>query len=433
MAIFAQDFDLESVDIIADNDQAVKIKYLVVELNFFEDIFSFACSGNVVVRDALGIIEKLKLDGSETIQISYGKSKDTTKNTRKFRLYKVGNRIPAGNKTSEHYTLYFTSEEMFLSEQLKLSKPFKGLPISEMIRKIMMDDNNGLRVPSSRIQAIQPTYGLYDMIVPKLKPFEAVSWLSNYALPGQGKGADMIFFETKDGFYFASIATLFSNQPVAQYKYQPSDTETFKAVDLFNILNYEFVKTYDSLEATNSGMYANRVITIDPISRTKIVTDFNKASLPGYSQTGTNLNRFGKYSEEMVESNLKLVFGNASQLNEEYISQNPDSVAKNINAEVFIPNRTAQLALAHYTVMKAIVPGNSNLTVGQTLDIQLNSFGIEGTGKQSSIEEDIYYSGKYLITAVRHIIQTQGVYQTVLELAKDTSSMEFPSQQYALS
>jgi len=122
MAIFAQDFDLESVDIIADNDQAVKIKYLVVELNFFEDIFSFACSGNVVVRDALGIIEKLKLDGSETIQISYGKSKDTTKNTRKFRLYKVGNRIPAGNKTSEHYTLYFTSEEMFLSEQLKLSK-----------------------------------------------------------------------------------------------------------------------------------------------------------------------------------------------------------------------------------------------------------------------------------------------------------------------
>lgn len=433
MAIFAQDFDLESVDIIADNDEAVKIKYLVVELNFFEDIFSFACSGNVVIRDALGIIEKLKLDGSEIIQISYGKSSDTTKNTRKFRLYKVGNRIPAGNKTSEHYTLYFTSEEMFLSEQLKLSKPFIGLPISEMITKILIDENNGLRVPSERIQAIQPTYGLYDMIVPKLKPFEAISWLSNYALPGEGLGADMIFFETKDGFYFASLGMLFANEPIAQYKYQPSDTETFKGVDLFNILNYEFTKTYDSLEATNSGMYANRVITIDPISRTKTVTDFNKASLPGYSQTGTNLNRFGKYSEEMVESNLKLVFGNANQLNEEYISQSPESVAKNINAETFIPNRTAQLALAHYTVMKAIVPGNSNLTVGQILDIQLNSFGIQGAGNQASVEEDTYYSGKYLITAVRHVIQTQGVYQTVLELARDTSSMEFPSQQFALS
>ena len=148
MTKFAQDFDLESVDIIADNNESIKIKYLVVELNFYEDIFSFACSGNVVISDALGIIENLKLDGSEIIQISYGKTTDTTKNIRKFRLYKVGNRIPAGNKTSEHYTLYFTSEELFLSEQLKITKSFKGLSISEMIGKILVDENNSLRVNS---------------------------------------------------------------------------------------------------------------------------------------------------------------------------------------------------------------------------------------------------------------------------------------------
>lgn len=431
MARFTQDFDLESIDIIPDNGDSIKIKYLVVELNFFEDIFSFSCSGNVVVKDALGIIEKLKLDGSEIIQISYGKSTATEKVERKFKLYKIGNRIPSGNKTSEHYTLYFTSEELFLSEQLKISKSFKGVSIAEMIYKILTDESNGLKISENRVK-IQESYGLYDMVVPKMKPFEAISWLSNYALPGESEGADMLFFENKDAFWFASLRTLFNNSPVATYKYQPVDIIENKMGDLFTILNYEFVKTYDSLDATKSGIYANRVISLDPLSRTKIVTDFNKPSLQGYSASGTSLNRFGRFSEEMVESNLKLVFSNAAQVNEQYINEVSGSVSKDIRIETFVPNRTAQIALANYTVMKAIVPGHSELTVGQVVEISLNSLGIMGAGKNSQTGEDAYFSGKYLITAIRHIIQTQGVYQTVLELAKDTSEMKYPSQQYTL-
>ena len=73
---YAQDFNLEAVDIITDYGDTFKLKHLVIELSFFEDIYSFACSGNVVLRDAVGIIEKLRLDGSEFIEIIYGKSKN---------------------------------------------------------------------------------------------------------------------------------------------------------------------------------------------------------------------------------------------------------------------------------------------------------------------------------------------------------------------
>jgi hypothetical protein len=34
---------------------------------------------------------------------------------------------------------------------------------------------------------------------------------------------------------------------------------------------------------------------------------------------------------------------------------------------------------------------------------------------------DKFYSGKYLVTAVRHILQSNGVYQTVLEIAKEST------------
>lgn len=90
---YPQDFNLESVDITTDSGAVYKLKHLVVELSFYEDIYAFSCSGNVVLRDAVGLIEKLRLDGSEFINITYGKSKSqdqSEKNSRTYRLYKIG-------------------------------------------------------------------------------------------------------------------------------------------------------------------------------------------------------------------------------------------------------------------------------------------------------------------------------------------------------
>ena len=168
---YAQDFNLEAVDIITDYGDTFKLKHLVVELSFFEDIYSFACSGNVVLRDAVGIIEKLRLDGSEFIEIIYGKSKKQSseyKNSRKYRLYKVGNRKPAGNKNSEFFTMYFSSEELFLSEQLKVSKSFKGTVISDIVSSLLLDEFNGLKVNPKKVKYIQQTYGVYDFVIPRL-------------------------------------------------------------------------------------------------------------------------------------------------------------------------------------------------------------------------------------------------------------------------
>jgi len=430
MSKYAQDFNLEWLDIIIDNGKSIKLKLLFVELNLFEDLFSFTCSGNVILKDALGLIENLKLDGSEILHIGYSKFTDGEIDQRKFRIYKIGNRKPTGNKNSEHFTMYFTSEELFISEQLKITKSFKKMDISNMIARILYDENQGMGVKIGRIKGIQETYGLYDFIIPKLKPLEAISWLSNYALPAEGAGADMLFFETKKGFYFNSLKTLFDKNPYAVYKYQPSNLAGLPVDNYFTILDYEFIKTFDSLSATSAGIYANRLITIDPITRTKTITDFTKGNLNGYDSGGTSLNRFGKYSEEMYESNLKLAFGNSTQSSTDYIKKDPNSVAGDIRAETYIPNRIAQVALANRTVMKAIIPGNSDITVGKIIYVSLPSLGItDGI----SATEDVYYSGKYLVTGLRHILQAQGVFQTVLELAKNTmqqedAKLEYPSQ-----
>lgn len=429
---YPQDYNLESVDITTDSGLVYKLKHLVVELSFYEDIYAFSCSGNVVLRDAVGLIEKLRLDGSEFITITYGKSKsqsDDDKNKRNYRLYKVGNRKPVGNKTTEFFTMYFCSEELLLSEQIKISKSFRGQPISEIITSILTDENNGLKVDSAKIQNIEKSYGVYDFIIPKLKPFEAISWLSLYARPEGREGADMLFYETNNGFHFQSLQSMFTSAPYATYKYQPSNLDfKNKYENVFNIIDYEFIKTYDTLEAASSGIYANRLISIDPLTRKKTVTDFSKDDLTGYSNSGSASNRFGKKLSEMYDSSLKFAFSNANQIDSEYIKQSQSDVAKDIFIETYVPNRTTQIALSNYTVMKAIIPGDSGITAGRTVNIQLYSLQFGGDAENATREVDEYFSGIYLVTAVRHIIQTQGLYQTVLELAKESLKSDYDTQ-----
>ena len=85
--------------------------------------------------------------------------------------------------------------------------------------------------------------------------------------------------------------------------------------------------------------------------------------------------------------------------------------------ENYIPLRTAQLGLANYTVVKITIPGDPGITAGKTIDFNLLTLKPSTNTKQL----DRYYSGTYLVSAVRHIITSGGAYQTVLEICKDSS------------
>ena len=277
---------------------------------------------------------------------------------------------------------------------------------------------------------IEETSGVYNLVVPSLKPFETISWLSTYARPAitGAFGADMLFFETKYGYNFRSIQSMMRQSVYATYKYQQTNlsdnVETFQESTI-SVLNYEFVKTYDQLDDINSGTFANSVLSLDTLARTANLTkfDYNKyktntnvKALDSNGALTPSQNRFGQTQNQTFESKFKLTTSNSGQTKASYIKQQPGSVAKDIAIENYVPNRTAQLSLANYIVVKLTIPGDPGITVGRTIDFSLMT--IKPTLNER--EPDKFYSGKYLVTAVRHIIQSEGVYQTVLEIAKDS-------------
>lgn len=411
---YPQDAAIDKLSITTNGGKEFDLKYLMVDLSIFEDIYSFVMSGYVLIKDGIGIIEKMNLTGNELITVNFGKTSKDGGDPLYFRLYSIPKRNAVGNLSTEYVKLHFCSEELIISEQTKITKSYKGQDISTIIRSILTDY---LKVPPYRPQYIQATTGVYDFNIPSVKPLEAISWLSNYARPSENsnmKLADMLFFETQSGFNFTSLSKLSSNSISRTYKYQQQNiSPEGPAEDIISILDYEFVKAFDTLGEISSGAYANKLLSLDPLTRTACTTIFNYATdYKKILNPGDTFVENGKNLTGAFNSVIKMAIGNSNQMKNSYITQG--SVAPDIFLETFVPNRTAQISLANYTVVKIKIPGDPFITAGKTVQ-----FNFPSLSSEKGLDKN--YSGKYLVTAVRHLIQSQGIYQTVLELAKDSN------------
>ena len=416
--LFPQNVSIDDLSIKTTNGQIFNVKRLLVDFSYFEDIYSFSISGYVTLRDATGIIENLGLTGKETIIIDFDIITGGRRKPQEFRLYSIPSRKPIGPMNSEFIKLYFCSEELLLSEQTKVTKSYSDT-VSNIITNILTT-----KLKITKPYDIQSTVGTYNFNVPTLKPFEAISWLSLYARPSNNNliGADMFFYETRNGYNFKSLSTLY-NQPVYRtYKYQQQNLSPEKQPldeDAITVLDFEFIKAFNALEDINSGTFANRLISLDVLTRNAKITDFDYNNYAGDKlNSGTILNdvqnRFGKTPNQMYTGKLKLVTSNSEQKKKENIDSN--GVAQDIFIETTVPNRTAQIALSNYTVIKLRIPIDPYLTAGSIIYFDLPSI----SGGKDKLP-DRYYSGRYLVTAVRHVMKSEGGNQTILEITKDSA------------
>ena len=433
------------------------IKPMMIEIGYTEDIFDNVSYGYIQLAEASGYVETLAMMGNEFIRLTFSKTGEVASQIDKiFRVYKLGNRQLEGTMYKESYVLYFCSEELLLSTQYKISKAYKSKAVSEIIQDIL---DTFLKIPANKKGIIDETYGHYDFIIPTINPFDAINWLSVYARtsPVNGAGSDMVFYEDKFGYNFRSIQTLMKTAPYYTYTYKPKNINSADLnSDVYNVASYEILNSFDTLDAIHSGAYANQLISVNPLTRTRIATNFDynlytngAAGIPGSGSILTNptfgnppvqipqtttpgkllnpnpvinnfANRNGDGLNQTPQALTKLIFSNTNSNSNDYVSQGgPQAGGLDIFAETYIPYRTAQLALANYTRVRLAVPGDSNLTIGRVITFNLMS-------RNTNINElDKYYSGNYLITGVKHLIGLTD-YRTILEITKESVPTQYP-------
>jgi hypothetical protein len=378
-------------------------------------------SGNILLKDSVGLSKKLLFDGSEFIDIDISKDTETsgTNISKTFRIFKQTDRTSV-NQTTEAYILHFVSEEMVYSEQQKVAQSYTGV-YSDIATSVLIDY---LKVSTNKIGIIEKTKGIHSVVVPLLSPIDTMNWLIKRSLSSNDT-ADFLFFENKKGFNFVSLSTLFSLGTVFEINFQPKNITDIVGDEFLGVRDFNYSSTFDLIENIRNGFYANKFIGFDILTRKITETDigisnaYGTKNLNKYPIAPGMKNRENKDVSQMYNSRVALYPYQTTRIDTTYIKSNDNKTATIIDeSHTYIPQRKAIMNNLIQKRLTVALPGNFALTSGLILKLNAPSFGLKDDDTQ---QQDDSMLGKYLIVGTRHIIRPDK-HETVCEVTTDSTN-----------
>lgn len=420
------DFKIREI-VLATKAGNIDITPIFEELNIFDSIFSPVMTGSIMIRDTLGLSGRLLFDGSESIMLDILKDEKTeVLNFKKaFRIYKQSKRI-SESTMNELYILNFCSDELLYSDQQRINQSYE-MTYSEIVEKIAF---NYLQIPKNQLGGVyDKTMGIRKVIIPNLRPLEAIEWCAKRAVD-ENNSPNFIFFQNVTGYNFASLSTLISHSEIIDVNYYPKNMKNQNAIkELSGARSVEIVSQVDASAKIRSGVNAGKFIGFDPITRItaiKNITYGNHYDTLKHENDNPNLsiikNRQGIENTKMFDSKKVMsVFSSDQQLSEYIKSREPESLSKINDTENYIFQRKAIFSNLMEKRVKIVMPGNFQLSSGFKINLIAP---LIGTKLEGDANEDVGLSGKYLIVGARHII-TYSKHETVFEAATTSTENSF--------
>lgn len=408
---FAGQIVLDELFITGSNGLSVDIKDLVLQIDLYEDIFTNTMNGTLMVVDSSGLIDKTPLIGEETVTITYHTPTVDRVVSKTFYVYKMTDR--AFSKKTNSYILHLISREAILSVNTKLSKSFKG-KISDSVKRAF----GFLKLTTDLI--IEETANSYKFISAYWTPLETINWIARRSINQRGV-PNYLFYEDTDGFKFISVDSLMKKDPKLNLIFSDVNVETSQleqegtpdvitACSKVSEVHQEI--GFDYMRRIQAGMYSSRLATYDMLAKNISFTkydyleDFNKDQhLDAYPMVNKKLIRRKIANLYFIEKNSRRYSDFDDQKYTSWFLQN-QSFMEQLNAYKFIVE----------------VPGSTLIKAGDVVKFTIPKFDEFAAGEAAEIT-DSYYTGKYLVTAVRHTINADQ-HKMYLEIIKDSFARE---------
>ena len=369
-------------------------------LSIKEDIFTPSLSAKMAVIDTTDSLGPVDFDGTEIFQISFKSlNEDDRIINLKFRIFKVEITIDEAKNDVKVYTLHGVTPEHFKQSSMDINQSFK-MPISKAVQNVY--DKLG----SKRKIDIDKTTGSYTYIVPGMTPFEAMSFFQRRAYDSRHRASLFTFYETVDGYNFKNIEkTIDKNRNDAiKYTYSPSASLPSKVDPMFSIESLKTPNNKDVLKKIKSGAYANAVREIDlmnqRVNSTEVRVKEDFKTFTHLDDTAMSLD-----SKAIIDEHLNTI-NSTKWIN---------NIGVDDKRKELIPRRKFYFDCLSQVSLNCRVPGNSNLSVGQVIDLDM----LELSGFTEEKLQEPKISGKYLITRVNHLIQGQ-VYTCTINCSKES-------------
>ena len=411
--------------VIVTKGGKIDIKNIYGEINIFDTMFLSVMSGNIVINDAIGLSSKLLFDGSESLLITVKKDKDSDILTFKkaFRIYKQTER-QSSKPGLESYLLHFTSDELMYSDQQRINQSYEA-NYSKIVERILVDY---LKVSENNLGGTYEfSSGIQKIVIPNLRPLEAIEWCAKRALDSK-QSPNFMFFQNVAGFNFATLSTLLTQPAILDVTYE---TKNVKGENPFGNMggarSLEVVSMNDNIERTRSGVNAGKFIGFDPVTRTISTKNVSYGDhysnmkhgndTPNYTQIQ---NRDGGSNAQSFNSRKVVSIFDFNRQYSEYIKKrDSSSLSKGESVESWSFQRKAIIKNLMSKRLKIVMPGNFQLSSGFNVNVEAPIVG-------SSRGDDKSINGKYIIIASRQIIGIEK-HETIIEVASSSSDIGFIS------
>lgn len=135
---------IEKLELVSCVGEVLSLKDKFVTMNIYEDMFSNALEGFIVIVDSLNARHKLPIVGREKLRVyyysaNYGDGNDLNYMRKEFDLYKV-DEVHRTNDYTETYTLRFCSNERLKNETIHISNGYRGKRFSTIVKDILIDN-----------------------------------------------------------------------------------------------------------------------------------------------------------------------------------------------------------------------------------------------------------------------------------------------------
>jgi len=399
------DVEVDSINIINSTGNVFDLYNQFASITIFESIFTNTMSGEIVIVDALNLLENYSIIGQEKLIVKFKTAGKENLRVNQFNIYKISNRSQVKERV-QTYILHFTSEETLLSLRQKISKAYSGR-VSDIAGDIYtdyLDDGN-------KICYAEKTQSTKNCIIPYWTPLYALNFLTHSAISEDGN-INYTFFETLNKFYFVSLSYLYEASPVRDYTYSPVNSSVNTIDDVFrSVKSFNIKSSFDTINNISNGMFASKNRYVDFINKRygdvnynyEIDFDAKKHISPNKftTNTGDFINR--KYTHDYMSSY--------------YLTPTDDL---NIETKNSLKRKSALYELSNVSLLLDVY-GDSELECGHMINFHLPS-------SQPIYNEkviDRYISGKFIITSIRHDI-TKDSYDMILEISKDSLENQLP-------
>jgi hypothetical protein len=422
---------------------AIDLGNLMVELNIYEDIWNCWMHGDIVMNDAVSLLNDGPIRGGEqlTIKLRTKTYDDTPENVihKSFQIYAIENR-GLNNDREESYVLRFLSIEGMTDSTININKRFTGNTVDiveEIYNQYLIEYRHPLEAKekSELIIGDTPHASQINYISNWWTPAQNLNYISKYVRGNSGVGSDFIFYESNKRFYFTSIQQMIKsnleNGLLDEYSYSqpgldiPPSGEEYTGIKLpdnhVKIDNIVIPRTIDIVDGQDNGYYAQSVRAYDLFfkERYEAVIDVRETfdsfvhTDPGIPiPEGIRRSPFQNITFKLLNSGnffrgaLRGIPGGNSQNANDAIVHN--TLYRNNYFNSF----------RDYT-FEISVPGRTDIEVGRMIKM---NYPRAGDKPKDSTYDDIIdpnLSGNYLITAIHHSINNYTGHTMKMEICKN--------------